>query len=253
MSVVALIPARYASTRFPGKPLTSILGKPMIQWVYERASLSKQVERVIVATDDERIAEVVRSFGGEVEMTRADHPSGTDRLAEVARRLDASIIVNVQGDEPAIDPQMIDEAVSPLAADASIRMGTLSTPILSREDYLDPNVVKVVTDSRGFALYFSRSPLPFVRGGESLGFEELRRRANPARHIGLYVYRRDFLLELSCLAPTPLESCEQLEQLRVLENGHRIRVVQTQLCSLGVDVPADAAKVEALLRSLGEG
>ncbi len=253
MSIVALIPARFASTRFPGKPLADILGKPMIQHVYERTIRSTLVDDVIVATDDERIAAVVRGFGARVEMTRSDHPSGTDRLAEVAQRLDAEIIVNVQGDEPLIAPEMIDEAVAPLASDASIPMGTLKSPLVCAEDYANPNVVKVVTDRDGFALYFSRSPLPYVRNDQGLDFGEIVRRFAPARHIGLYVYRRDFLLDYARLQPTALELAEQLEQLRALEHGYRIRVVETSRSSLGVDVPEDLKAVERVLRAGAPG
>ncbi|MBN1141746.1 MAG: 3-deoxy-manno-octulosonate cytidylyltransferase [Deltaproteobacteria bacterium] len=248
MQVTAIIPARFASTRFPGKPLAPLLGKPMIQWVYERTGRSRLVDRVLVATDDLRIAETVRGFGGEAVMTRSDHPSGTDRLAEVAGRLKSDIVVNVQGDEPLIEPAMIDCAVAPLAADAGIPMGTLKSPVENWEDYHNPNVVKVVTDGLGFALYFSRAPIPHRRdgdGGSSLAA------LSAYRHIGLYVYRRKFLLTFAGLAPTLLEQTEKLEQLRALEHGYRIRVVETTLASHGVDTPEDLARVEALMRREG--
>jgi 3-deoxy-manno-octulosonate cytidylyltransferase (CMP-KDO synthetase) len=245
MRVTAVIPARYASTRFPGKPLAELMGKPMIQWVVERTAASTLIDRVLVATDDERIARVVRDFGGEVVMTRADHATGTDRLAEVAEGLESELIVNVQGDEPLIAPVMIDEAVAPLRADPTIVMGTLMTPLLSTQEYEDPNVVKVVVDRRGFALYFSRAPIPHPRDA---AIDDVTWANFPAcRHIGLYVYRRDFLLTFPKLAPTPLEELEKLEQLRALEHGYAIRVARTAHTSQGVDTPEDLARVRALL------
>ena len=248
MGVTVVIPARYASTRFPGKPLADLCGKPMIQWVYERSSGCDLVDRVVVATDDRRIADAVSGFGGESVMTRADHPTGTDRLAEVARQLEDDLVVNVQGDEPLIDPAMIEAAVAPLLADPSIPMGTLKTPLASLEEYLNPNVVKVVTDLQGFALYFSRAPIPFPRdfvADIDARWEELA----TAKHIGLYVYRRDFLLEYPGLPVTPLEKQESLEQLRALEHGFRIRVAQTQLAGQGVDTPEDLERVRTVLDS----
>lgn len=241
MKVVAILPARYGSTRFPGKPLVDIAGKPMIQHVYERTAQTSSVDRVIVATDDERIRAAVEAFSGEVEMTRSDHPSGTDRLAEVAARIDADLIVNVQGDEPLIDPVMIESAVAPLLSDPGIEMGTLMTRITDLEEYVNPNVVKVVYDQSGFALYFSRSSIPH---GRDLAGSEL---PEAYKHIGLYVYRRDFLLKYPKLPETPLEQLEKLEQLRAIEHGHRIRIVETDRQSIGVDVPAD---VERVLRRL---
>ncbi len=242
MGVTVVIPARYASTRFPGKPLADLCGKPMIQWVYERSALCESVNRVIVATDDDRIARAVESFGGDVVMTRSDHPTGTDRLAEVAAGLDDELIVNVQGDEPLIDPAMIEAAVAPLLLDSSIPMGTLKTPLTSVEEYRNPNVVKVVTDRQGFALYFSRSPIPYPRDF----VDKLEQRWNElatAKHVGLYVYRRQFLLDYPQLSPTPLEGQECLEQLRALEHGFRIRVAETDLVGQGVDTPEDLERV----------
>ena len=229
--VLIVIPARYASTRFPGKPLADLWGKPLIQHVYERACRVSLASRVVVATDDERIAAAVRAIGGETAMTRGDHPSGTDRVAEVANGAEADLVVNLQGDEPLIHPEMVDAAISPLAGDASISMGTLCCPIDEVSDLADPNVVKVVLDKDGFALYFSRLPIPFVRDS---GSDFVR-----YRHLGIYVYRREFLLALSRLPPTPLERAERLEQLRALEHGHRIRVVLVSAASPGVDTPAD--------------
>jgi 3-deoxy-manno-octulosonate cytidylyltransferase (CMP-KDO synthetase) len=245
MRVTAIIPARYASTRFPGKPLADLLGKPMIQWVVERTAASTLVDRVLVATDDERIARAVRAFGGEVVMTRADHPTGTDRLAEVAAALDSELVVNVQGDEPLIVPAMIDEAVAPLRADPALVMGTLMTPLTSVTEYHNPNVVKVVVDQRGFALYFSRAPIPHSR---DLAVDAATLASFPGgRHIGLYVYRRDFLLAFPQLPPTPLEELEKLEQLRALEHGYAIRVAITRHSSVGVDTPEDLEQVRALM------
>lgn len=247
MQVVAVIPARYASTRFPGKPLVPILGKPMIQWVYERTAQARLVDRVIVATDDQRIAAAVEGFGGTYCMTSSDHPTGTDRLAEVAGRLDADLIVNVQGDEPLIDPMMIDQAVQPLLDDPAIRMGTLATPIDGDDEFLNPNVVKLVTDRQGFALYFSRAPIPHERDRASTSAAKAARSA--WKHIGLYVYRREFLLEFAGLPETQLERLEKLEQLRALEHGVPIRVVVTSGSSIGVDTPEDLARIETLLKS----
>jgi len=254
MRVTAIIPARYASTRFPGKPLADICGKPMIQWVYERTARSTTVNRVIVATDDERIAAAVTAFGGEVAMTRSEHPTGTDRLAEVAERIDTTLIVNVQGDEPLIDPRMIDQAVMPMRLNPGVSMGTLRSPITTLEDFLNPNVVKVVTDRNGFALYFSRAPIPHPRDlGDGLAAHFAKVEAY--KHIGLYVYRREFLLAFPKLSSTPLEQLEKLEQLRALEHGFRIKVAETKLQSQGVDVPEDLEPVRlamaAALRQRG--
>ena len=249
MQITAIIPARYASTRFPGKPLADIHGKSMIQRVYERTCQATLVNRVIVATDDERIAANVRAFGGELCMTSAQHETGTDRLAEVAAGLDCDLVVNVQGDEPLINPAMIDLAVAPLIADERIAMGTLMVAIDDVEEFLNPNVVKVVTDMSGSALYFSRSPIPCSRDMLPLSIEH----PMPCvahKHIGLYVYRREFLLGYSALVVTPLEKLEKLEQLRALEHGYKIQVVETMQPSLGVDTSADLEKVRALVAKL---
>lgn len=245
MKITAIIPARFGSTRFEGKALADIAGKPMIQHVYERACRAEHVAEVIIATDDERIMAAVRSFGGRAEMTSRDHETGTDRLAEVAARLDSDIIVNVQGDEPLIDPAMIDEVIAPLAADQSLVMSTLKSRIKSLHDFLSPNVVKVVTDWEEYALYFSRSPLPNFRDK----WNDLKDEAFSSgrlvcfKHVGLYAYRREFLLQFSQMSPTFLELAEKLEQLRVLENGYRIKVVATEHSSIGVDTPGDLEKV----------
>jgi 3-deoxy-manno-octulosonate cytidylyltransferase (CMP-KDO synthetase) len=236
--IVVLVPARYASTRFPGKALADLDGRPMIEHVYRRAASCAGIDQVIVATDDARIADAVRAFGGEVRLTRADHPSGTDRLAEVAATLDCDIVVNVQGDEPLIDPRAIAQALAPFGGDPSLQISTLCHRLHDPADLADPNVVKVVVDRAGFALYFSRAPIPHVRDG---GWPPL------FKHIGLYAYRRSALLVLASLDPTPLERAEALEQLRALEHGIRIRAVETDYDSIGVDTPADLERVRRLL------
>jgi 3-deoxy-manno-octulosonate cytidylyltransferase (CMP-KDO synthetase) len=243
--IVAIIPARYGSTRFPGKSLALIEDKPMVQWVYERARRSRLVNRVIVATDDERIRRAVSDFGGEAVMTSSEHATGTDRIAEVARTLTCDIVVNVQGDEPLIHPDMIDEAVAPLVKDASIPMGTVCKKIGERSEAADPNVVKIVFDKDGFALYFSRSPIPWDRDrwAGKRSFDDLDPAGGMYKHIGLYVYRRDFLLRYAKMPQTPLETAEKLEQLRALESGFRIRAVVTEHESFGVDIPGDLGKI----------
>lgn len=241
--VVAIIPARYESTRLPGKPLADLAGQPMIQRVYQRAAQARGVGRVLVATDDARIRDAVEAFGGEVVMTASGHRTGTDRIAEVADGLDAEVIVNVQGDLPLLDPAMVGDALAPLLADGGLPMATISAPIDSREELANPNVVKVVTDRDGYALYFSRSPLPHHRDGAPGG-------ALGRKHIGLYVYRRDFLLSFARLAPTPLEQAEQLEQLRALEWGFRIRVTEVEAASIEVDTPRDLERARARLAAL---
>ncbi|MBI5483838.1 MAG: 3-deoxy-manno-octulosonate cytidylyltransferase [Deltaproteobacteria bacterium] len=246
MKITAVIPARYASTRFPGKALAVIDGKPMIQHVYERTARAKLVSRTIVATDDQRIYDAVQRIGGEAIMTSANHETGTDRLAEVAIGLDADIIVNVQGDEPLICPDMIDQAIQPFLDDGDLQMGTLKTRIKSLHDFLSPNVVKVVTDNLSNALYFSRSPLPFFRDK----WKDLKDESFCCgkllcyKHVGLYVYRRDFLLRFAAMPPTFLEVSEKLEQLRALENGVKIRVVETEFECIGVDTPDDLVKAQ---------
>jgi 3-deoxy-manno-octulosonate cytidylyltransferase (CMP-KDO synthetase) len=253
MAVVAIIPARYGSTRLPGKPLARIGGKPMIQHVYESTAKAKELDRLIVATDDRRVEETVRGFGGEVMMTSKHHTSGTDRLAEVARKIKADWFVNVQGDLPFVRSETITRAVRPLRHDRSIPMGTVGTPILDEEEWRNPNIVKVLTDCKGFALYFSRSPIPYVRNGAvDLNGNKLPRHSKSRlwgnRHIGLYVYRRDFLLKFARLRPTALEKIESLEQLRALAYGHRIFVADVDERSVEVDTPADLAKAENYLR-----
>ncbi len=243
----AIIPARFASTRFPGKPLALLAGKPMIQHVCERVSRAEGIGQVIVATDDQRIFDVVAGFGGEAFMTRDDHPTGTDRLAEVASRIDADLIVNVQGDEPLVDPRMVDEAVAPLLADASIQMGTVAAKIDAINDFYNPNVVKVVRDLNNFALYFSRAPIPWPRDLDRNQLFESLPSSQYLRHIGLYVYRRQLLLDYPTWPKTPLESLENLEQLRALERGIRLYVAETGFSCHGVDTPEDLVRVERLL------
>ncbi len=245
-SVVVVIPARYESTRLPGKPLVDIAGKPMIQHVYERAAQARGVDRVLVATDDDRIRDAVASFGGDVAMTSSAHATGTDRIAEAVGNLDISIVVNVQGDLPLLDPENVAVVVEPMVADSTLPMATLKTPIRDRAEIDKRNVVKVVTDSNGRALYFSRSPIPCWRDGFSGDVEA-------HRHIGLYAYRREFLLDFARLAPTPLEQAENLEQLRALEHGYRIQVVEVAEAGAEVDTPGDLDMVRALVCSSGGG
>lgn len=244
--VIVVIPARYDSSRLPGKPLADIDGVPMICRVYQRAAAASGVDAVVVATDDERILAAVVEFGGTAVMTNPTHASGTDRIAEAVGATDAAIVVNVQGDLPLIDPACIAAAVEPMRSDTTLPMATLMTPIRDRNEFENPNVVKVVTDVTGHALYFSRSPIPCWRDGADGA-------VIAQRHIGLYAYRRDFLLQFARLAPTPLERAEKLEQLRALENGHRIRVVEVANAGVEVDTPADLDMVRALVRRSGGG
>ena len=238
MKTVCIIPARYASSRLPGKPLLEIAGKPMIRHVVEQVRQARRVDRILVATDDERILSAVRAFGGEAWLTRPDHPTGTDRLAEVAENLpEAELILNVQGDEPLIPPQAIDALTEAFVGRPELQMATLMTP-LAEEEADDPAAVKVVASQDGHALYFSRSPIPYRRdpGADSKMF----------KHIGVYAYRRDFLLQYAKLSPTPLEQTESLEQLRALEHGFRIRLIETAFRSIGVDTPEDLQRVRKM-------
>ena len=244
MKTIGIIPARYASTRFPGKPLQRIAGKPLVQHVVERCRETQSLADVIVATDDERIAKVAREFCT-VEMTRTDHPSGTDRIAEVAARLDCDAVVNVQGDEPLIAPAVID-AVATALEDA--KMTTAATPLRNIAEYSDPNAVKVVVDAAGRALYFSRRTIPFVRDSAQESPEQQLAAFPFLKHLGIYGYRRDTLMRLVEFAASPLEQAERLEQLRALENGIGIAVCLVEYESIGVDVPEDVQRVEALLR-----
>jgi len=239
MKCAAIIPARFGSTRFPGKPLALINGKPMIQWVYENTAACNMVDKTIVATDSEEIRNAVCGFGGEAIMTSSDHETGTDRIAEAAENIDAELIINVQGDEPVLSAAAIKEAILPLVNDSSIPMGTLKTKILKNNEISDTNIVKVITDINDFALYFSRAVIPFDRDGHNqVAFY---------RHIGLYVYRKDFLFKVSKMEQTLLEKAEKLEQLRVLENGYSIMVKEIDYDPVGVDVPDDIIRVEKLM------
>lgn len=259
MKACAIIPARYASSRLPGKPLISIKGKPLVQYVYECVCRST-VDQVVVATDDERIASAVEGFGGHVRMTGTHHRTGTERVAEVATLMDADIIVNVQGDEPLVEPRDIDRAMQPLRLDPSIPMTTLVTPLRDSRQLANPHVVKVVIDHEGFALYFSRSPIPYPRASliaerHSWGhtddiFQELSLDTMTFwQHIGLYAFTKDFLLRLVSVPPGILETEEGLEQLRVLEQGQRIKTIVTDAPSIGIDTQEDVDRFIQLLES----
>jgi 3-deoxy-manno-octulosonate cytidylyltransferase (CMP-KDO synthetase) len=245
MKTVAIIPARYASSRLEGKPLLDIAGKPMVQRVYEAASQAELIDRVIVATDDRRILDTVTDFGGEAELTSTHHMSGTDRVAEVADRLHCDTVVNLQGDEPLMEPPLIDELIRPLLDDPGMYMASAQSPIRLGAHLTNPNIVKVVSDQDGYALYFSRSPIPYHFNSDQtargfLGF----------KHIGIYIYRKDFLMKLVKLDPSPLEKKERLEQLRVLENGYRIKLISTDYDAPAVDTPADLEQVREKIEQL---
>ena len=246
-----VIPARYASSRLPGKALLTMGGKPMIQWVYERACASRAHE-VLIATDDLLIVSAAHSFGAQTVMTAATHESGTDRIAEVARLqgwADSDIVVNVQGDEPVIPPALIDQVASLLQSNPSAQIATLATPITSLSEFMDPNAVKVVTDGEGRALYFSRAPIPWERDGASSGIDSQTSFAGARRHVGIYGYRVGGLLRLASLERTALEQLEKLEQLRALENGLEIRVADSvEQPGPDVNTAADLERVTALLR-----
>lgn len=244
MKVICVIPARYASTRLPGKPLSMICGKPMIQRVYEQACKAEVPGEVVVATDHELVFNAVKAFGGNVLMTSPDHPSGTDRLAEVALNYpDVDVIVNVQGDEPMIPPEVIDDLANAFEDDENLSMATLKVEMQS-EDYDNPAAVKVVTDLNGYALYFSRSQIPYPRN--------MPADYKVFKHVGIYAYRRDFLLKYAALTPTPLERAESLEQLRALENGYRIKVLESDFQGVGVDTPEDLARVNEIFAKAEE-
>ena len=242
-NVIGVIPARYGSSRFPGKVLAEINGKPMIQWVYEQAKKSKMLDRVFVAVDDQRVLDCVEGFGGPAVMTKPIHQSGTDRIAEAVELIETNIVVNIQGDQPLLDPIMIDEAVKPLLDDSTILMSTLKVKI-NEEDYLDPSVVKVVADENDFALYFSRSLIPYSRDNVDVNIYE---------HVGLYAYRKEFLLKISKLPQSYLEKVEMLEQLRVMEKGYKIKVIETaseNAMGVSVDTPEDLAKVQKIIKEM---
>lgn len=243
VKIIGIIPARHASTRFPGKPLALIAGKPLIQHVVEQCRKATSLSEVIVATDNEEIRAVVSAFV-RVEMTREDHPSGSDRIAEVARRCECDAVVNVQGDEPLIDPEVVNAVAAALA---DCEMSTASTPIMNVEDYESPNVVKVVVSNNGRALYFSRRTIPFLRDHATAKSSAQLARFPFQKHLGIYGYRRDTLLKLVACRPSPLELAEKLEQLRALENDIPIAVQRVAYDSVGVDVPEDIKRVEAVL------
>lgn len=245
MAAVGIIPARYASSRFPGKPLANILGKPMIQHVYEQAKQAKLLDQVLVATDDDRIFKAVQNFAGKAQMTSQTAANGTERVAEVAANLSHELIVNIQGDEPLIDPKKIDQLINLMVKNPDAVVGTLVKRINKVEDLTNPNIPKVVVDKDFNALYFSRAIIPFNRDGGDAA--QLFSKTDFYQHIGIYIYRRDFLLQLVKFPPTKLEKVEQLEQLRILENGYKIKVAVTETSSIGVDMPADIAKVERYL------
>lgn len=240
--VIVVIPSRYAATRLPGKPLVNLAGKPMVQRVYEQAKFAQTVHRVLVATDDQRIVDAVLAFGGEARMTRSDHRTGTERIAEVAAHEPGDVFVNVQGDEPLIDPVAIDTAVAALLEDPPAQIATVATPIRHVPDIMDPNVVKTVLDFDSNALYFSRAPVPWVRDTQQ------KVHVKYWKHLGLYVFQRDALLEYPTLPQGELEKIEQLEQLRWLENGWKIRVAEVEHDAVSVDVPEDVTRVEKLLQ-----
>ena len=241
LKVLAVIPARFASTRFPGKVIANLAGRPLVVHTYERTLQASLVDEVVIATDDARVVNALSPFNVEVCMTSSDHPTGTDRISEVAKDSDAEIIVNVQGDEPLIDPLAIDAAIAPLLEDSDVPMSTARRRITQRDEIQDPNVVKVVTDEAGRALYFSRCPIPYVRDDMDLIS------ARYWQHIGLYIYRRSFLLDYAKWPSTHLEGLEKLEQLRVLEHGYSIAVVDTEYQSIGVDTPEDLERVRELI------
>jgi len=244
MTTLGVIPARYASSRFPGKALALIAGKPMIQWVYEGASKACSLDDLIVATDDERICRAVRRFGGTAVITSDRHPSGTDRVAEAAKETSAELVVNIQGDEPLISGAVVDEAVRLLMEAPAFDVATLVSPITDAEDLVNPAVAKVVVSRDSRALYFSRSPIPHARGLEP---SQWLRHHPYWKHVGLYVFRRDFLLEFVTWPVSALERVERLEQLRILENGHSIKVGYTDFVSRPVDTPEDLERIRELV------
>ena len=237
--VAAVIPARFGSTRFPGKVLANLCGKPLVQWVYEKAAASKAAI-VLVAADDKKVADAVESFGGKAVMTSPSHPSGTDRIHEAVSKLDCDIIINVQGDEPLIPVKVIDELIDLMVSNPSIEMATVAVPCPRKTFENNPNMVKVVFDSDNFALYFSRSIIPFLReGGED---------TPTYLHWGIYAYRRETLAKIVSLPESRLEKCQKLEQLRALDNGIRIYVNTSNLSTIGVDTPEDLEKAEKRIR-----
>lgn len=243
MEVIGVIPARYSSTRFDGKVLADICGKPMIQRVWERAKAARALDEVMIACDDERILLAAKKFGAKAVMTSKDHPSGTDRIIEAVGFMDVRIVINIQADEPLINPAIINSVAQALIDDKDVPMATAMKKIEEGAGINDPNVVKVVVDKNGFALYFSRAPIPYHRDNP-----EIREQVH-YKHVGLYGYTKDFLFVYKNLAPSKLEKAERLEQLRVLEAGYRIKVVETKFDTIGVDTPDDLLKVTEILKS----
>jgi 3-deoxy-manno-octulosonate cytidylyltransferase (CMP-KDO synthetase) len=241
LTTTAIIPARFQSTRLPGKPLHDIAGLPMIVRVFQRVRQTPGLDTVLVATDDARVYDAVLQHGGACVMTSPEHRSGTDRLAEVARTIDSDLIVNVQGDEPLVEPAVIAAAIGPFSADARLRMSTVVRPMDDEDEFHNPHVVKAVVGLDGFALYFSRASVPYHRATANRGVP-----VRAFKHMGLYVYRRECLLELAALPQSPLEIAESLEQLRALEHGIRIKAVETRYDSIGVDTPEDLERVRGL-------
>ena len=252
--VVAIIPARWESSRFPGKPLENICGKPMIQWVIDNVRKAQRVSEILVATDDKRIFDVVSKFGCRAVMTSKKHVSGTDRIAEVAADISCNIVINIQGDEPLLPPSNIDLVVQPMLLDSIIQVSTLMTPIRHVDELFDHNVTKTVADHNGFALYFSRSPIPFnCDQSRKASFQDQKDASKPEnikafKHIGIYAYRKSFLMQFSQLPNSSLENIEKLEQLRILENGIPIKITETQEDSIGVNCPKDIEKIQQLLK-----
>lgn len=242
MEAIGVIPARYGSQRFPGKPLADLAGKPLVQHVWERAQEAGRLSRVIVATDDERILQAVRSFGGEAVMTRGNHPSGTDRVAEAVADRDVDIVVNIQGDEPLVETKIIDQLVAAFEADDSLKMATLAARVTDLSNQSDPNTAKVVVDKDGFALYFSRQPIPYVR--DTISNQKWN---GYLQHIGMYGFRKDFLLAFTSLEPSPLEKVEALEQLRALEHGFHVKVIEVDHQPFNVDTVEDLERVRAII------
>ncbi len=251
--ILAIIPARWASVRFPGKPIADILGKPMVQWVSEQAQKASLVSEVVIATDDKRIYDVVLGFGGKVFMTSPNHQSGTDRVAEVARNIECDIVVNIQGDEPLIPSENIDLVIKPLLESGEFSVSTLMTAITSPSEILDPDICKVVVDSTGSALYFTRAPIPYNRDIDSMDRSNtdsqvgINQMVLGHKHIGIYAYKKSFLLQFSNMKTSRLENIEKLEQLRILENRYLIQVVETEQNSIGVDRPSD---IEIIVKNI---
>jgi len=256
MKIVAVIPARWHSTRLKGKILADINGKPMIQHVWERVKRAHEIDEVVIAADKDKVMKVVESFGGKAIYTSPEQPSGTDRLAEVAGTIDADIFINVQGDEPLIHPLMVDSLAQVFEYEKDVQIATLIKRIHLKEEIVDPNVVKCVVDRKGFALYFSRSPIPYICGGVSDKFQDGPDLKDVSgmyfKHIGIYGYTRDFLFTYTNLPKSTLETDEKLEQLRVLEHGYKIKTVETRYDTVGVDTAEDLEKVREILARNGE-